>query len=488
VFQICVLRNMGTERWRRQSIGRGLRLCVDGSGNRVHGFDINRLTVIANESYEEFADRLQREMADDLGITFGMVAEEALAALTYKDASGSVIPVSMTTARTLFQALMLNGYIDGKGKVQEPLRAAVQDDNPELARLIEQTLGVPEAVAAILGYIKRLARPVNIKKSSERVQVPVVEENLTSPEFGELWECLRHRSEYRVEVEEDALRAELVAALRSVKVPARRAEWTTRIVTGIDQKGLTADVEAVRRVDVTYADSEELPDILSVLADRTQLTRATLAHVLTHSRTLELFKANPQAYIDKAAHALNDAKRNFLVDGLRYQLVDANRPDTDRRYELSLFREADLSGYTGTGGKIICDAEGRPRSFAARSVYEYVLFDSTLERDVALDLLHRDGVLKFVKLPPAFTIPTPLGTYNPDWAVLVTDPGGGRRVVLETKAHSQPGLLRPEEEGKTKAARVHFDMIINTLAIDVTYEVVEDIDEAIAVLESRLVV
>ena len=116
VFQICVLRNMGTERWRRQSIGRGLRLCVDGSGNRVYGFDINRLTVIANESYEEFADRLQREMADDLDIQFGVVAVDALARLTFKAEDGTVVPVNMATAQLLYQALILRGVHRCQGK------------------------------------------------------------------------------------------------------------------------------------------------------------------------------------------------------------------------------------------------------------------------------------------------------------------------------------------------------------------------------------
>ncbi|MFK4274488.1 hypothetical protein, partial [Streptomyces milbemycinicus] len=120
------IRNMGTERWRRQSIGRGLRLCVDGSGNRVHGFDTNRLTVIANESYEEFAERLQREMADDLGIRFGVVTVDGFARLTFKAEDGSVVPVGSAAAEQLYQALFFEGYVDAKGKVQDSLREAVQ--------------------------------------------------------------------------------------------------------------------------------------------------------------------------------------------------------------------------------------------------------------------------------------------------------------------------------------------------------------------------
>lgn len=162
-------------------------------------------------------------------------------------------------------------------------------------------------------------------------------------------------------------------------------------------------------------------------------------------------------------------------------------PEEDRRYDLNLFREANLSGYTGAGGKVLCDEEGQPVPIAARSVYEYLLHDSALEAAVALDLLHRDGVALFVKLPPDFKPPTLLGGYNPDWAILVTDPDGGRRVVVETKPHSQPELLRPEEEGKTKAARLHFAVITDALALAVTYDIAESIDDVIVVLEGRSV-
>src|SRR3954463_16120252 len=129
VFQICVLRSMGSERWRRQSIGRGLRLCVDGDGNRVRGFDINRLTVIANESYEEFAEQLQRELAEDLGIEFGVVTVDGFARLTYKPVGAAEPkPIGDETGRDLFAALMAAGYIDARGKVQDSLREAVAQD------------------------------------------------------------------------------------------------------------------------------------------------------------------------------------------------------------------------------------------------------------------------------------------------------------------------------------------------------------------------
>jgi type III restriction enzyme len=227
-----------------------------------------------------------------------------------------------------------------------------------------------------------------------------------------------------------------------------------------------------------------LPDILSVLADRTQLTRATVAHVLTESGTLGQFRSNPQAYIDQVGRVLNVTKADFLVKGLRYELVDSSRPEADRRYALSLLREADVAGYAGPGGNIISDSDGNPVSFEAKSVYRFVVVDSKVERKFALALLHRDEVKVFVKLPSAFTIPTPLGRYNPDWAVTVERPDGSRYIVFETKGANETALLAPIELGKTSAARIHFDVIRHDMGInDLEYEVVGNIETATAVIE-----
>jgi type III restriction enzyme len=458
---------------------------VDGSGNRVYGFDINRLTVIANESYEEFADRLQREMADDLDIQFGVVAIDALARLTFKAEDGTVVAVNVATAQLLYRALIFGGYIDAKGKVQDSLRQAVQTGDAKLTEIVGDAAGPPAAVAAVLEFIKRLAKPIDIKKTGQRVAAPLVKDRLESPEFRELWDRIQHRTEYRVDVDEADLRAAMVNSLREmVPAPKRKGEWISHRVERIDQSGLTTEATAARRIDVTYADSEDLPDILSVLADRTQLTRATLAYVLTESGTLGQFHSNPQAYIDKVGRVLNVAKADFLVKGLRYELVDSARPEADRRYALSLFREADLAGYTGPGGNIISDAYGNPVSFETKSVYRFLVVDSKMEKKFALALLGRNEVKVFVKLPSAFTIPTPLGRYNPDWAVTVERPDGSRYIVFETKGTNETALLAPIERGKTQAARIHFDVIRHDFGInDLDYEVVRNIETATAVIE-----
>ena len=361
----------------------------------------------------------------------------------------------------------------------------MQTGDANLTKIVGDAAGSPAAATAVLGFIKRLAKPIDIKKTGQRVVAPLVEDNLESPEFRELWDRIQHRTEYRVDVDEADLRTTMVDALRDmVPVPKRRGEWISHRVERIDQSGLTAEATAARRVDVTYADSEDLPDILSVLADRTQLTRATIAHVLTESGTLGQFRSNPQAYIDQVGRVLNVTKADFLVKGLRYELVDSSRPEADRRYALSLLREADVAGYTGPGGNIISDADGNPVSFETKSVYRFLVVDSELERKFALALLPRDEVKVFVKLPSAFTIPTPLGRYNPDWAVTVERSDGSRYIVFETKGTNETALLAPSEQGKIQAARLHFDVIRHDVGInDLEYEVVRNIETATAVIE-----
>ncbi|PWC05236.1 DEAD/DEAH box helicase family protein [Agromyces badenianii] len=483
VFQICVLRNMGSERWRRQSIGRGLRLSVDGNGNRVRGFGVNRLTVIANESFEEFADQLQRELAEDLGIEFGKVTVDGFARLTFKDpdADGKVVPIGNAAAQSLFAGLIAAGYVDKAGAVQESLRKAVQEDSDALKSLVGDAAPSEPAQIALLSLIKRLAKPIDIKKASERIVVPVVRERLDSPEFQALWDRIRHRTEYRLNVSEEELRAQLIKKLREMDpVRKRKGEWQTSRVRRIDQSGLTAAVENVRRTEVEYADSEDLPDILSVMADRTQLTRATIANVLTDSGTLGQFRQNPQAYVDRVSRLLNETKELFLVNGLQYDLVADDRPESERWYPLTLLEQDDLQGYTGRGGNIIADVDGNPVDFGAKSPFANVVVDSkNVEEQFALSLLKREDVKVFVKLPSRFTVPTPFGKYNPDWAVMVETPDGDRYIVFETKGTTNTALLGGFQEPKTIAGALHFTTVAHRLGyVDLRYSVVSDMGDA----------
>ncbi|WP_431836171.1 DEAD/DEAH box helicase family protein [Cellulomonas sp. Y8] len=465
VFQICVLRNMGTERWRRQSIGRGLRLAMelhpDGHLERAHGQMINRLTVIANEDYATFADGLQKELAEDLGMVFGLIAIDALAALKFKesDADGApVVPLGAETAKALVTTLRDAGHVDAKGNVQDALREIVRSEPDALLETLRAV--VPQAaVKTVFDAIRRVARPIDIKKARERRDVPLVKERLEGPEFRALWDRIKHRTVYSVDVDEQILRGELTAALVAMPpVPRRKASWVSTRVK-LDQMGVGEGAASQSRALVEYADANDLPDILSVLADRTQLTRATLAHVLTESGRLHQFRHNPQRFIDEVTTAVTTAKEKLLVDGVKYEPVPADRDDDERWYSQEIFTDDDLAGYVGDGGNIIVDEYGEPKKFA-KSVFESLVTDSEVERAFADQLEKQSDVKLFVKLPSRFRIPTPLGNYNPDWAAVIERDGEeSLYFVVETKGTTDKSKLRASERHKIDSAVRHFEAV-----------------------------
>lgn len=465
VFQICVLRNMGTERWRRQSIGRGLRLAMerypDGHLERVHGQTINRLTVIANEDYATFADGLQRELAEDLGLVFGLIAVDALAALRFKesDAEGApAVPLGAEAAGALVRTLRDAGHVDAKGHVQDSLREMVRSEPEKLLETLGAVIPQP-AVKLVFDAIRRVARPIDIKKARERRDVPLVKERLESPEFRALWNRIKHRTVYSVEVGEvDLCSALLQAVVEMPPVPRRKASWVSTKVE-LDQMGVGEGTASQSRATVEYADANDLPDILSVLADRTQLTRATLAHVLTESGKLDQFQQNPQKFIDEVTAVLTTAKEKLLVDGVKYEPIAADRPDSERWYSQEIFTDDDLAGYVGDGGNIIIDEHGEPRKFA-KSVFESLVTDSDVEREFAKQLEAQTEVRLFVKLPSRFQIPTPLGNYNPDWAAVVEREGEEfLYFVVETKGTTNKSVLRASERQKIDSAIRHFETV-----------------------------
>ncbi|WP_346986728.1 DEAD/DEAH box helicase family protein [Agrococcus sp. ARC_14] len=461
VFQICVLRNTGTERWRRQSVGRGLRLAVNGAGERERDRSINRLTVIAHEDFATFAEGLQKELAEELGLTFGIVTAAGISTIQYTadvDGRPTATPIGADAAGALVDALESDGYVDSKGVVQDSLRALVAND-PERLRSIIAAAVPAAAVQAVVHAVRRLARPIDIRPARTHRSVKASQSQLQSPQFAELWSRIRHRTVYELDIKQEQLEQELTGAVVGMPpVPTRKATWVSTIVR-VGHDGVSGFDGEASRAKVNYADAEDLPDILSLLADRTQLTRATLARVLANSGRLDGFKRNPQKFIDQVTSVLLGAMQQLLVAGVKYTRIPADRPDAERSYAQEIFTERELSGYVGSGGNIVADADGEPLHFS-KSVYEHVVTDSAVEREFARQLQQHESVQLFVKLPASFTVPTPLGSYNPDWAAVVAD-GEAETVyfVAETKGTTDLSALRPSEQRKIMAAREHFTAI-----------------------------
>jgi len=441
VFQICALREMGTERERRQTIGRGLRLCVNQQGERLRGFEINTLTVIATESYEEFAENLQKEIEKDTGIKFGIVEKHQFAAIPVTRADGSTGMLGFDDSAAIFDHLKAQGFVDAKGKVQDTLRKALKDGKLDLPEALRPHLG------AVRDLLKKVAGKLDIKNADDRVVVKTRQAVLESPEFQALWDRIKHKTTYRVHFDNDKLVADCAKAIgdgppvSKARVRIRKADLL------IGQGGVEAkerDKNSGTVVSIEEGDIA-LPDILTELQDRTQLTRKSLVDILTASGRLNDFKRNPQAFIEIAAEIINRTKRLALVDGIKYQKVGEGE-----YYAQELFQQEELMGYLKN-----------MLQNTTKSVFEHVIYDSGgVERTFAEQLEKNEAVKIYAKLPAWFKVPTPLGTYNPDWAVLVESAGEERLYfVVETKGSLFADDLRDVEAGKIACGKEHFAAI-----------------------------
>ena len=440
VFQICALREMGSERERRQTLGRGLRLCVNQDGQRVYGHDVNRLTVIATESYQEFADQLQKEIEADTGIRFGIVEQDQFATIAITTPDGKVAPLGVDQSKALWDHLRAAGHIDAKGKVQDSLKIALKDGKLVLPKAIEPYRG---QVAELL---RKVTGRVEVKNRDDRETVPLRKgadgKAVTlSEDFKALWDRIKHKTTYRVQFDNGKLIRDCTAALtRDLHIARARLQWRKAEI-GIGKAGVEArEKEGAYTVTLDEADIE-LPDLLTDLQDRTQLTRRTLVKILTECERLDDFKRNPQQFIEQAAEIINRCKRMALVDGIRYQ-----RLGDDAVWAQELFETEELTGYLTN---MLRDTK--------RSIYEHVVYDSATERDFADALEKDDDVVLYAKLPGWFKVPTPLGSYNPDWAVLVNKDGTRRLYfVVETKSSLFTDDLRNKESAKIECGKAHF--------------------------------
>ncbi|RTX98124.1 restriction endonuclease subunit R [Pseudomonas sp. C 49-2] len=438
VFQICTLRDIQSERERRQTIGRGLRLCVNQSGERVRGFEVNTLTVIATENYETFAENLQKEIEDDTGIRFGIVEQYQFAAVAITNTEGESKPLGFEQSKVLWDFLKAQQYVDAKGKVQDSLKQALKDGLLQLPPEFEAQR------SQIVELLKKVSGRLEIKNADERRVVPTRQAVLQSEEFKALWDRIKHQTTYRVDFDNEQLIASCISNLQKAPAVFRpRLQWR-KADLAIGKSGIEAN-EKKGAYTVTLDESNiELPDILTDLQDRTQLTRRTLVRVLTESQRLDDFKRNPQQFIELAGEIINRCKRLALVDGIRYVKLGE-----DSYYAQELFEQQELTGYLKN---MLLNTE--------KSVYEHVVYDSAIERDFAQALEYNDAVKVYAKLPGWFRIPTPLGNYNPDWAILVEQDGTERLYfVVETKSSLFNDDLRPVEQAKIDCGTAHFSLL-----------------------------
>jgi type III restriction enzyme len=444
VFQICTLNETRSAVKKRQEIGRGLRLPVDQSGQRVFDASVNRLFVVANESYDDFARALQTEYEEDCGVTFGQVPMTALTKLPCV-VHGEERPIGRETAEVIHAALVRQGILDAEGRIQpafEPRRAGFVLDLPEAQRDL-----APAVIDLLASYqIER-----HICKDRDEGPNRLRKDVQLSPEFQALWERIKPKTTYRVEFETDELVTRAVAALRRMakiepaKIHVRAGQL------GVTRGGITATAVSVADEAVSFG-IRPMPDILAYLQNETELTRSTLVRILKASGRLAEFFVDPQHFMDTVAAILKHELHRLLVDGIKYECLPS--PGPQAAWEMRLFKHEELVNYL-TALQV------------QKSIYEYIVYDSEVEREFARRLDQRQDIKLFVKLPGWFEIDTPVGKYNPDWAILKED-GQTLYLVRETKATRDFLQLRTSEADKIRCGQRHFEALGVPFAVAVS--------------------
>ncbi len=438
VFQICTLRDMSSERERRQTIGRGLRLCVNQEGQRLRGSDINTLTVVATENYEDFARNLQNEIEKDTGIRFGIVETHQFSTIQVKDENGDPVALGTKASEEIWDHLKAEGLIDSNGRVQDTLKTALKDGTLELPKEFDKQK------TEITAILKKLSGRLDIKNADDRKIIRTREAVLQSEEFKALWNRIKHKTTYRVQFDNEKLIKNCAKEIYDSEPITKTRARFRKAGLEIGKGGVSTTKGASLVLTTINEDDIELPDIITDLQDKTQVTRNSIVEILLASDRIEDFKRNPQQFIDQSAEAINRTKRLALIDGIKYRRIG-----DEHFYAQELFETEELTSYMKNAIE------------TQKSVFQYVVYDSEgTERRFAKDLEDNEAVKVYAKLPTWFKIPTPLGSYNPDWAVLIDQDGEEKLFfVVETKSSGWWDDLRHQEGAKVECGKRHFDKI-----------------------------
>ena len=466
VFQICTLKQSSSDVRKRQEVGRGLRLCVNQDGERmdenVLGGDvhnINVLTVIASESYDSFAKGLQTEMAEAVADRPTAVTPDLFKGKVIRDNQGNERIIDSETAQAIHFDMIINGYIDKKGTLTDKYYQDKANGEIKVAEEVtDSATSVIEIVDSI--YDAKSMQPENAR--SNNVELQVNEDKLAMPEFKALWSKINAKSVYVVDFDTDELVKKSIASLDSklhvskiyidvVKGSMNSIKSKEELASGA---AFNKDESATYDVTVT-ANSNVKYDLVGKLVDETGLTRKAIIAILQgiQPNVFNQFKDNPEEFILKAASLINDQKATAIIEHITYDVLD-------ERYNTDVFTEPTIKGKLGVNAMK-----------ATKHLYDHIVYDSSNERDFATDLDTNVDVAVYVKLPDGFYISTPVGKYNPDWAIAFYE-GTVKHIyfVAETKGSLNSMQLRLIEESKIHCAREHFKAISSD---NVVYDVVD---------------
>jgi len=429
VFQICTLNETRSAMKKRQEIGRGLRLPVNQDGERVFDESINKLLVVANESYQDFAQALQTEYEEESGITFGKIPEIGFSKIT-RVIDGQEIPIGQDASKQIYETLQENFFINKIGEILHTFNPAVPGFDLGLGSEYEDVKN--DVITVIESYqIKK-----HIKNDDEERPLRINKQVYLDEEFEKLWNKIKNKTTYSVNYSTVELIANAVKSIKKMdKIDPVKVSYKEALLD-IEHRGIGTTETKSQITDITFTGA--LPDVIAYLQKETELTRATITKILIDSGKLQDFIINPQKFMDQVAGILKRELHKLIIDGIKYEKI------SDQEYSMRLFEDEEIISYLNN------------RLEVKKSVYDAVVYDSEVERKFAEELDKREDIKLFVKLPAWFKVETPIGTYNPDWAILKHD-DTVLYLVRETKGTKDFEKLRNAEADKIRCGRRHFE-------------------------------
>ena len=437
----------------------GERMDVSALGNEVH--NINILTVIASESYDSFAKGLQTELAEAVYDRPTAVTVDLFKGKVICDIHGNEQVVDDEMAQAIYFDMVVNGYVDRKGALTDKYYA---DKANNAIKVADEVSDCVDSVVSIVDsiYDIRAMQPENAR--DKNVELQVDPEKLAMPEFKALWQKISPKSVYVVDFDTEELVDKAIASLnRNLRVSGIFFFFFSGTMNEIQSKeSLLEGTSFVKESADTYTAARRIHasnsvkyDLVGKLVAETGLTRKAVVAILTgiEKSVFDQFKDNPEEFIIKASDLINDEKATAIIQHITYNMLD-------ERYDTDIFTEPTIKGKLGVN---VMKAQ--------RHLYDHIVYDSTNERNFAADLDINNDVAVYVKLPDSFYIATPVGRYNPDWAIAFYE-GTVKHIyfVAETKGSMQSMQLRQIEESKIHCAKEHFKAISNGSVI---YDVVD---------------
>ena len=467
VFQICTLKDSDNTTKKRQEVGRGMRLCVNNKGERqdenvLHGrvFEINELTVIASESYNSFANRLQTEIADAVGDRPKKVAKELFLNLVFTDADGVKTKVGEDDAQGIMFIMRLKNYTDKKGQLTSVYHKAVQEGTLDFGEYDEYKNDIIKALNTV--FDSSVVKPENARGSRE---ARFDNKKFERKEFQTLWRKINKQTYYTVDFDTDELIKNSVENINNHLIVS---EIKLRVVTGtMDKIKSKTSLEQGHAMKVTDTQTKTVNevvgtsvkyDLIGKLVEETQLTRKAVVEILTKIQpaTFQQFHYNPEDFIIKCGNLINECKAIAVIEHIKYHKLN-------KEYDSDIFSGTTLKGKLGVNAM---ESE--------KSLYDLVVVDSVgTEMNFAKDLESESDVVVYTKLPNGFYINTPVGHYNPDWAIVFKEGTDIKHIyfVAETKGSLSETQLRATEKAKIDCARKHFNVIGDST---VSFGVVKD--------------